>query len=206
MHAEAAAKPHVISFGKSTAVKWLTGANEENAVELKVRALYVDARLKEYTLGLPHDITDRLFVVRRAYRLNDTLPEDKAPQWRWQRGGWLLVDRSTGHIAQVALPEFDPYYSAVTWYRDYAAYCGMAGEGKTPYVLVAQLGRRKPIVKKSLATGKTEGLPDSLCAAPRWQRPGRVTFEADGASLSFDVRGQTAGPVVAEAGEEEDSD
>ena len=41
-------------------------------MEIKVRALFVDTRLKEYTIGLPHDVTDRLFVVRRAYRLNTT--------------------------------------------------------------------------------------------------------------------------------------
>ena len=42
-------------------------------LELKVRPLFVDTRLKEYTTGTPHELTDRLFVVRRAFRVNDTL-------------------------------------------------------------------------------------------------------------------------------------
>jgi hypothetical protein len=59
----AASKPHVVSFGKWTTVKWQAG--DGKALEIKVRALFVDVRLKEYTIGLPHDVTDRLFVVRR---------------------------------------------------------------------------------------------------------------------------------------------
>ncbi len=66
---------------------------------LKVRALVVDGRVKEYVMGAPHEVTDRLFVVRRVFRVNDSLPEDAAPRWQWQRGGWLLVDRLTGRIS-----------------------------------------------------------------------------------------------------------
>ena len=106
----AAPKPHAIVFGKPLAAKWMVGPGEDKAVDLKVRGLYVDARLKEFTLGASHDFTDRLFVVRRAFRVNDNLPEESAqtPRWRWQRGGWLLVDRLTGRISQILLPEFDP--------------------------------------------------------------------------------------------------
>jgi hypothetical protein len=108
-----AAKPHVIGFGKWTTTKWCVGPNENECLDLKVRALYVDGRTQESTVGASHEITERLFVVRRAFRVNDTLPGDKttAPGWVWQRGGWLLVDRLTGHISAIALPEFDPYYS-----------------------------------------------------------------------------------------------
>ena len=58
----AAPKPHVITFGKWTAAKWpdATGAK---LLDLKVRGLFVDTRLREYTTGVPHEITDRLFVV-----------------------------------------------------------------------------------------------------------------------------------------------
>ncbi|HLB86384.1 MAG TPA: hypothetical protein VJK29_01895, partial [Terriglobales bacterium] len=106
-----APRPHVVSFGKWTSVKWFVGPGEDKALDLKVRPLYVDSRLKEFTLGTPHDVTDRLFVVRRAFRLNDTLPEEtiSMPRWRWERGGWLLVDQVTGHISQINLPEFDLY-------------------------------------------------------------------------------------------------
>src|SRR5690348_11675678 len=114
----AVSKPHVISFGKWTSVKW--NPDGTKPIDLKVRPLYVDTRLKEYTLGPPHDVTERLFVVRRAFRLNDNLPADNspAPRWQWQRGGWLLVDRVTGRVSQVALPEFDAFYSQAIWFRD----------------------------------------------------------------------------------------
>jgi hypothetical protein len=49
---------------------------EENA--LKVRPLLVDSRVSEWTTGEAHDVTDRSFVVRRALRINDTLPSDTA--------------------------------------------------------------------------------------------------------------------------------
>src|SRR5215471_17682714 len=82
-------KPHVISFGKISSVKWMVGAGETQAVDLKVRPLLVDTRLKEYTTGPPHDVTDRLFAIRRVFRLNDNLPDEPAttPRWRWARGG-----------------------------------------------------------------------------------------------------------------------
>ena len=67
----------------------------------------VDSRVKEYVMGTPHDITERLFIVRRVFRVNDNLPEYPTPQWQWQRGGWLLVDRLTGRISSVTLPDFD---------------------------------------------------------------------------------------------------
>src|ERR1700686_2329194 len=98
---EAASKPHVISFGKWTSAKW-PNATGQKLLDIKVRALFVDARLKEYTTGVPHELTDRLFVVRRAFRVNDALPTEaanagaNATRWQWQRGGWLLVRRLTG--------------------------------------------------------------------------------------------------------------
>ena len=36
-----AAKPHVISFGKWTTIKWCVGPNEGKCLDLKVRALYM---------------------------------------------------------------------------------------------------------------------------------------------------------------------
>jgi hypothetical protein len=41
-----AAKPHVITFGKWTSIKWCVGPNENECLELKVRALYVDGRAR----------------------------------------------------------------------------------------------------------------------------------------------------------------
>ena len=54
---------------------------------IKIRALVVDGRVKEHALGAPHELTERLFVVRRAFWVNDCLPEDFSPRWQWQRGG-----------------------------------------------------------------------------------------------------------------------
>src|ERR1700739_940827 len=81
-----AAKEHAVTFGAPTQVQWFVGAAEENSLKLKVRPLYVDGHLKEFTIGEPRDITDRAFVVRRAYRVNDQLPSDtkQAPKWKWQ--------------------------------------------------------------------------------------------------------------------------
>ncbi|MGA9352120.1 MAG: hypothetical protein WBV46_00420 [Terriglobales bacterium] len=149
-------------------------------LDLKVRPLLVDARIKEYTTGTPHDVTDRLFVVRRAFRINDALPADSAARWQWQRGGWLLVDRQTGRVSQLSLPEFDPFYSTASWYRDYVAYCGVSDDGKKLYAIVAQVGRRKPILKKDAGQPAESANPDSECPAPAWERtPLRVTFQSD---------------------------
>jgi hypothetical protein len=150
--AAALPKPYVITFGKWTPAKWYVGLAEGKSPDIKIRALYVDARLKEYTTGAPHEVTDRLFVVRRMFRLNDTLPAETnaTTRWVWERGGWLLVDRVTGRVTQINLPEFDPFYSTARWYRDYIAYCGVSDDGKKLFAVVAQLGRRKPILKKPL--------------------------------------------------------
>jgi hypothetical protein len=143
-----AAKPHVMSFGKWTTIKWCAGLNEGKCLDLKVRVLYVDGRARESALGPSHEITERMFAVRRAFRVNDTLPGDTAPGWVWQRGGWLLVDRTTGHISAIALPEFDLCYSVAKWYRDYAAYCGISNDRKKRFAIVFQMGRRKPVLQK----------------------------------------------------------
>src|ERR1035441_9989061 len=179
----AATKVHVIAFGKWTSVQWFPGGTDDKAVIIKIRALVIDGRVKEYVLGAPHEVTDRLFVVRRVFRVNDSLPEDTAPRWQWQRGGWLLVDRATAHISPINLPEFDAYYSAASWYRDYVAYCGVADDGNNRYAMAAQLSRRKPVLKKALSNDGVpeDAAPDSACPLPVWQRnPVRVSFEPAG--------------------------
>lgn len=104
----------------------------------------------------------------------------QALRWRWERGGWLLVNRVTGKMQLIPLPEFDPYSSAVAWFRDYAAYCGLSDDGKKISAIIVQLGRRKPLLKKLVADTSGE-MPDSECAAPAWERaPSRVTFEPKG--------------------------
>jgi hypothetical protein len=193
-------KPHVIAFGKWTPAKWNVGSVGDKVVEMKIRALFVDTRLREYTTGLPHEVTDRLFVVRRVFRVNDSLPQEAgtAPRWDWQRGGWLMVDRTTGRVTQIPLPEFDTYYSTGTWYRDYLAYCGVSDDGKKLFAVVAQLGRRKPILKKPLGEPDADEMPDSECPAPAWQRgPTRVTFQPDDEQkLTYSVRGHAVDIVT----------
>jgi len=161
-------------------------ATDGSSLTLKVRPLLVDGRVKEFTFGVTHDVTDRLFVVRRAFRVNDSLPQESSstPHWEWQQGGWLLVDRATGRISTINLPEFDPGYSTVSWYRDYAAYCGISDDGKQIFAIVAQINRRKPVVKwlageaKFTVEAQEWKIPESACRLPDWQRsPARVTFE-----------------------------
>jgi hypothetical protein len=192
----AAPKPHVITFGKWLPVKWMVGPTESEVVNIKVRSLYVDGKIKEFTTGNPHDVTDRIFVVRRVFRLNDRLPveENTPPRWKWQKGGWLMVDRSTGRVSQLNLPEFDPFYSEAAWFRDYVAYCGVSDDAEKLYAVVAELGRKKPVLKKELGAAADSDSPDAQCAAPEWQRqPVRVTFQPrQGDKLTYAVRGRTA--------------
>ena len=133
-------------------------------------------------VGPPHEVTERLFVVRRVFRVNDALPENAAPKWQWQRGGWPLVDRLTGRISAVNLPEFDVLYSASSWHRDYVAYCGVSDDGKKRFAIAAQLNRRKPVLKKALPEGlPDDATPDTACFTPTWQRgPMRVSFASVG--------------------------
>lgn len=201
----AATKPHIISFGKWTTVDWTSG-NRSNGkrLTLKVRGLIIDTRVREFVTGVPHEITDRLFVVRRVFRVNDSLPEDSVTKWQWQRGGWLLVDRLTGRISPVNLPDFDAFYSPATWYRDYVAYCGVSDDGKKAFAMVAQLNRRKPVLKKALdETIGNDDEPDSACSVPEWQRsPARVSFVVRGSEKqTFAIRGHIV-DVVSDDDEE----
>jgi len=199
----AASKPHVITFGKWTVVKSSARLDETQPDNLKVRPIYVDGRLKEFTFGIPHEITEQLFAVRRIVRVNDSLPQEAAtPRWTWQRSGWLVVDRVTGHIAQATLPEFDPDASSATWYRDYVAYCGISDDGRKLSAVVMQLGRRKPILKKPLGEAATDETAE--CAPPGWQRtPTRVSFVSPAdQKFTFAVRGHAVEAVTDDDPEE----
>ena len=200
-------KPHVITFGKWISAKW-PNATGQKMLDLKVRPLFVDTRLKEYTTGTPHELTDRLFAVRRAFRVNDALPTENAntTRWQWQRGGWLLVDRLTGRrVSQLNLTEFDPFYSTASWYRDYIAYCGVSEDSKKLYAVVAQIGRRKPILKKDAGEPGGDDDPDSECPPPVWERtPMRVPFRpGDDQKLVFNIRSRVV-DVVNDAEETEE--
>jgi hypothetical protein len=138
--------------------------------------MLVDGVLKEWTTGDAHDVTDRSFVVRRSIRLNDSLPGDKQAQWVWQRGPWLLVDRVTGRVTALKLPDYDPVVSQVMWFRDYGAYCGVTATGKSLYAVVAQVAARRPVLAKKLSTWDVEEHPGL--------RAGRLAARADARDLS----------------------
>ena len=206
----AAIKPHTVALGAARKVPYSATGDPAGAAtdekELRVRPLIVDSKVKEWTTGDVHDVTDRSFAVRRAIRLNDALPTDKTEHWIWQRGPWLLIDRTTGHITALKFPDYDPAVSSVTWFRDYAAYCGLTASGRQLYAVVAQVAARKPILAKKLGAWDPEDHPKPACAVSTWQRdPLRVTFQpTGGAQTSFDLVGSSA--VLVEDGDANDTE
>jgi hypothetical protein len=191
----AAPRQHTVVLGRWRAVE--VRSESGTAQEARIRELVIDGRVREYTTGALHEVTERLFVVRRAYRMNDALPDEasKVPRWIWRLGGWMSVDRQTGHVAQLNLPAFDGEISEASWYRDYAAYCGASDDGSKNYMMVAQLGKRKPLLKKEITA--------ATCAAPHWERePSRVTFVIAGQRNTFAVHARGA-DLQPESAEEE---
>lgn len=224
-------KTHSVVLGAVKRVSYSKTGDPSGAATgedtLKVRALLVDGVLKEWTTGDAHDVTDRSFVVRRVIRLNDALPTDtlalpekanqdktspekasqeKRTQWVWQRGPWLLVDRTTGRVTALRLPDYDPGVSQVSWFRDYAAYCGITASGKSLYAVVAQIAARKPVLAKKLAAFDAENHPDPVCAPPDWQRePLRIAFHPTGGdAVSYDIVPGSA-VMVEDTGDEDET-
>ncbi len=232
--ASAAPRKHTVVLGAAKKVPYSKAGDPGGAAagesELKIRALLVDGVVKEWTTGDAHDVTGRSFVVRRVIRLNDTLPGDKQEHWVWQRGPWLLVDSATGRVTALKLPDYDPGVSQVSWFRDYAAYCGVTASGKSLYAVVAQVAARKPILAKKIATydaggqnaqpaqnaQPTPAAPSApaassapavpACAAPEWQRePLRVSFHPAGKdAVSYDIVPGSA-VLVEDSGDEEET-
>jgi hypothetical protein len=204
----AAAKSHAVSLGGGKIVPYSIAGDPSGAepqeTHLRVRPLLVDGKVKEWTTGESHDITDRSFVVRRALRINDALPADKIEHWVWQRGPWLLIDRVKGSITALHLPDYEPTVSTVIWFRDYAAYCGLSASGKQLYAVVAQVAARKPTLSKKLSLWSPGESQRPACAPAVWQRdPLRITFQQTGASaVSYDLVGMSA--VLVEDGDGND--
>jgi len=211
-------KVHTVALGPSKRVPYSAAFDPAGAQpgdkELRVRPLLVDDKIKDWTTGEMHAVTERSFTVRRAIRLNDALPGEKGDRWIWQRGPWLLVDRSNGHYTALKLPDYDPAVSQVVWYRDYAAYCGLSASGKQLYAIVAQLGARKPALSKKLATWLPQEPAPGIARVPActpalWQRePLRITFQQTGeATVSYGLIGLSAVLVEeGDAGEESGDD
>lgn len=193
----AAPKVHIVTLGAVRKVPYTqpdatpdTKADETST--LKVRALFVDDRQKEWTTGELHDITDRTFAIRRALRINDSLPSDATSRWIWQPGPWITVDRVTGHITPLHLPDFDPVVSNAVWFRDYAAYCGTTNTAKGGlFAIVAQLGARRAVVQKLIGKWPQTDHFIPVCQPAQWQRlPMRVTIKATGGeAATYDVLG-----------------
>ena len=190
-------KVHVVALGATRRVPYSKAGDPAGAAtgedSLKIRPLVVDGAVKEWTSGDAHDITDRSFVVRRVLRINDELPGEKpgnaGKHWVWQRGPWLLVDRVTGHIAPLKLPDYDPGVSQAVWFRDYAAYCGVTASGKSLYAVVYQVSVRKPLLSKKLQALDLSDRSQPACTPAEWQRePMRATFHPAGRDpISFEL-------------------
>ena len=78
-------------------------------------------------------------------------------------------------------------------------------DGKKLYAVVAQVGRRKPILKKEAGEPAAADDPDSECPPPVWERsPRRVPFQpGDKQKLVFSVRSRVI-DVVNDAEEPEE--
>ena len=213
--AGAPAKVHVVTLGAVRKVPWTppgatpaAGAAIGKPAEMpmmKVRPLIVDGRQKEWTTGDAHDVTDRSFTIRRAMRLNDSLPGDTTARWSWQPGPWLQVDRLTGHITALHLPDFDDMVSEAVWFRDYAAYCGTGTTAKGGlFAVVAQLGARRAVVQQQIGKWPQVAPAEPVCKLAEWQRaPMRVTLQpTGGAPMTFDVVG--AASLIEEGDSEEE--
>jgi hypothetical protein len=210
---EKAAKPpkmHSVTLGPVRKVPYTPAETDkankdEESTTLKVRALFVDTRQREWTMGEVHDVTDRSFTVRRALRINDRLPTDAGERWTWQPGPWLLVDRMTGKIAALHLPDFDPVVSDAVWFRDYAAYCGIAQTAKGGlYAVVAQLGARRAVVQKPIGSWPQQNHFIPVCKAAIWQRqPMRVSIQPNGGeAATYEIVGSASLIEEGDAGDE----
>jgi hypothetical protein len=197
------AKPpamHAVTFGAVRRVPYAPAdispeEKKEETSTLKVRELFVDGRQREWTTGEIHEVTDRSFAVRRVMRVNDALPSEHDARWVWEPGPWLLVDRVTGHIAALRLTDFDAAISNVTWFRDYAAYCGIGTTAKGGlFAVVTQLGARRAVVQKQIGSWPQPNHFVPVCQPAEWQRlPLRVTIKpTGGAEVTFDVVGTTS--------------
>jgi hypothetical protein len=147
--------------------------------------------------------SDKPASVGKPGPVGKPAPSGTQSPWVWQRGPWLLVDRVTGHIVALKLPDYDPGVSQVIWFRDYGAYCGVTASGKSLFAVVAQVEARKAVLAKKLSAFDAENHPNPVCGLPEWQRePLRVTFHPSGKdAASFDVIPGSA-VLVEDAGDE----
>ena len=80
----------------------------------------------------------------------------------------------------------------MVWFRDYAAYCGIATTAKGGlFAIVAQLGARRPVVLKQIGPWPQSNHFIPVCQPAQWQRlPMRVTLKPTGGEpTTYDVVG-----------------
>lgn len=133
---------------------------------LKIRPLVIDGNIKEWTTGRSPRC-DRP-QLRGAAR---DAAQRHAPRRGPARKVRPCAKRPLGMAARSVAaggpgyrphwrPEasdYNPGVSQVTWFRDYAAYCGLTSSGKNLYALVAQIAARKPVLAKKLVPFDTAG-------------------------------------------------
>ncbi len=209
------AKPprtHSVTLGPVRRVPFVAAdvAKEDKSDEagtLRIRALFVDTRQKDWTTGEIHEVTERSFVVQRVLHINDTLPDEHGARWVWQPGPWMLVDRVTGRVSALHLPDFDAGVSDAVWYRDFAAYCGIHTTAKSGGLsaVVWQIGARRPALDRLLSKWPQPERVRPVCQPAKWQRePMRVTVQpTGGAPLSLDVVGTST--TLVEDGDDDDN-
>lgn len=203
-----ALKMHFVTLGPYRKVPYTppeatSDTKGEESTTLRIRALMVDDKPREWTVGELHEVTDRTFVIRRVLHINDSLPSEPS-HWTWQPGPWLQVDRSTGHVTALHLPDFDPQISEVAWFRDYAAYCGLVPTLKGGVMaIVAQLGTHKAVAQHVIGNWPLENPSHPVCAPVQWQRtPMRATISLTGGQpMTLTVAGTSS---LIEEGESED--
>ncbi len=210
IHAAGKPKVHTVGLGAIRRVPYTPAfatpdSKDDDSTTLKVRPLIIDDKLKEWTVGEIHNISDRTFAVRRVLHINDALPNDPGERWVWQPASWILVDRSTGHITALHLPNFDAAISDAVWFRDYAAYCGLASTTRSSSLVavVAEVAGRKPVAQRTVGQWPQPAHTAPPCHAAHWQRlPMRATLQpAVGEAVTFDIIGSTS---LIEEGDNED--
>ena len=137
----------------------------------------VDSRLKEYTTGSPHELTDRLFVVRRAFRVNDALPAEMAALARDGSGSAAAGRWSTGlpvESRNSTCRSTIPSIRAPSWYRDYIGLLRRFGRGQESFTPSwRRWGGEKPILKKDVGGRRREATIPTRSAQLRYGSGGR---------------------------------
>jgi len=190
----AARKGHTVGLGAVRRVPFVAAeAKEDETGTLRIRPLVVDDKIREWVIGDTHEITERSFVARRVMHINDALPGEKTGRWVWQPASWILVDRTSGRVTALHLPDFDASVSEVVWYRDYAAYCGIHTTAKTSNLTaeVWQIAGRRAALSKALSPWPQPERVRPVCLPAIWQRePMRVTVRPNGGdSVVYNVVG-----------------